>query len=323
MARPLRQISRSGIYHVILRGVNKQRIFEQTEDYEAFYRVMKFVQTHDTQRQRVDTPCFYLYSFCVMDNHVHLLIQPNGYELGRIMTRIQTAYAIYFNNTYERVGHLFQDRFKSEVVEDANYFYTLLHYIHNNPVKAGITRSPEQYPYSSFNELTRFATQKGLTLMGSLCVYPTDGNILGISQKDVCEYLLSETSEPEFKGIIGSLKVLTQSSDSAICRYLRAHLQWQTADEQDKAIVDTLLELTGVANMTEFQRLDRNTMRTALAYVRDSGASTRSISRLTGIAIGVIRYAKICIPTEEELAAKAERELQKKLSRRKHKEEIA
>ena len=162
MARKPREKSISGIYHVCLRGVNKQRIFEWSEDYEAMFRIIEHVQNTDPDGTEADGPNFYLYAYCLMDNHVHLLIQPaNNLELWQVVKRLTVAYAIYFNKHYERVGHLFQDRFKSEPVDDKDYFWQLMLYIHNNPVKGGLCSTPDQYSYSSFRELSGKFAQKG------------------------------------------------------------------------------------------------------------------------------------------------------------------
>lgn len=322
MARQIRKISRSGIYHVILRGVNKQRIFEQTEDYEAMYRILRFVRTTDTHRQPVEQPNYFLYAYCIMDNHIHLLIQPNNQELGQIMKRIMTSYAIHFNTAYERVGHLFQDRFKSEPVEDANYFFTALHYIQNNPVKAGLVQQPAAYQYSSCVELSLTESDKE-----PLCCFPElserlemndeydryvealrqweengnkgprprmrSMNLLGISPEQIRQEAGSAVEQESMSGLFERIKQKVMGSDSTLCQQIRARLEWQTAAEKDQAIVETLLEMTGVSTITEFQRLDKPTMRTALAIVRDSGVGDTKLSRLTGISRGVIQRAHI------------------------------
>ena len=222
MARKPREKSISNIYHVCLRGVNKQRIFEWPEDYEAMYRILNNAQTRDTEGVEVEEPNFFLYAYCLMDNHVHLLIEPsNGLELGQVVRRINGAYAMHFNNHYERVGHLFQDRFKSEPVDDRAYFFELIRYIHNNPVKAGISRTPDRYPHSSFNELTgRKIAQEGQTL---LCKYPVQ-NVFEITRDDVTAFLdtmpqQTKMEEIAQKGLslLCKLKTLKGQSTEEIC----------------------------------------------------------------------------------------------------------
>lgn len=333
MARPLRQKSLSGIYHVTIRGVNKQRIFEQPDDYEALYRILRYVRDTDSRRNPTDEPNFFLYAYCIMDNHIHLLIQPNEADLGRIISRITQTYAMYFNQTYERVGHLFQDRFKSEVVENADYFFTIVRYIHLNPVKACICSSPSQYDHSSYAELVGNDHQHTLCQNHphnhQLCVFPElctqqqmeqeDARmkeamrlwelhphekkpkqksmmLLAISRQDVVDFIETDSFEnerPKETWLIQIFKEYTQENKNAICQYIREKLDWLTPEEKDQAVVSTLLEMTGTHSITEFQQLDKHLMRTALAYLRDAGISKSRLSRLTGIPIGVIRYAKV------------------------------
>jgi len=321
MARRQREVSNSGIYHVMLRGVNKQRIFENPSDYAAMYRILRYVRDIDTKQQNTEEPNYFLYAFCLMDNHVHLLIQPNSVEIGQLMKRIMTAYAQYFNNKYERIGHLFQDRFKSEVVEDDKYFFTLLSYIHNNPVKAGRCQVPKQYPYSSIHEyigevVPGKTTKEGLSLFGSLCYMPTictqkeaereerirkeagsNTNTpymnLWITREEIKAYVLKDEKEPSYRGILENLKAFALTNESSICQYIRNKLNWLTADEKDEQIIATLFELTNTHTITEFQQLDKRTMRSALAIVRDAEVAANKIAHLTGIPIGVIRYAKV------------------------------
>ena len=92
-----------------------------------------------------------MYAYCLMDNHIHLLVNEGNDEIARIMKRINVSYAYYFNKKYQRVGHLFQDRFKSEAIEDDTYLLAAVRYLHNNPVKAGMVNYPGEYKWSSYN----------------------------------------------------------------------------------------------------------------------------------------------------------------------------
>ena len=125
----------------MLRGINHQNIFEDAEDY------YQFINTLDRMRVRNDDeglPCgtnFTLYAYCLMSNHFHLLIREREDNLGMALKRIAGSYVFYYNRKYGRDGHLFKERFKSEPVNDMTYFTTLLRYIHQNPVKAGIVEN--------------------------------------------------------------------------------------------------------------------------------------------------------------------------------------
>src|SRR6266540_25731 len=135
MPRHAREKCESGIYHIILRGINRQSIFHDDEDYQ------RFIETMD----RVKNPNkFELYGYCLMGNHVHILLHEQKDEIATIMKRVGVSYARWYNWKYDRVGHVFQDRYKSEVVEDERYLMSLLQYIHNNPVAAQIVTEPEE-----------------------------------------------------------------------------------------------------------------------------------------------------------------------------------
>lgn len=129
MPRKARIESKSGIYHIMLRGINRQQIFEDDEDFEKFLWVLKDVK----QLSR-----FKLYGYCLMGNHIHLLLKPENEPLELIFRRIGSKYVYWYNLKYQRTGHLFQDRFKSEPVENISGFFVVLRYIHQNPVKAKV-----------------------------------------------------------------------------------------------------------------------------------------------------------------------------------------
>lgn len=93
--------------------------------------------------------CCEIYGYCLMGNHAHLLIKETKENISQIMERIGTRYSWWYNWKYERVGHVFQDRFKSECIEDYSYLLTVIRYIHNNPVKAKIVDKSDQYRWSN------------------------------------------------------------------------------------------------------------------------------------------------------------------------------
>jgi REP element-mobilizing transposase RayT len=93
-----------------------------------------------------------IFAYCLMDNHVHLLLQETKETISMIIQRISSSYVRWYNAKHKRCGHLFQERFKSEVVENDSYFLTVLRYIHQNPIKAKIVRDMAEYRWSSYNE---------------------------------------------------------------------------------------------------------------------------------------------------------------------------
>jgi REP element-mobilizing transposase RayT len=145
MARQAREKSSTGIYHVILKGLDGRNIFLDDADRLMFM---------DKLKKARQAGGFKLYAYCLMDNHVHLLMKEEE-ELGQSIKRITVGYVQLHNNKYGRSGHLFQNRFNSEAVEDDCYLMTVLRYIHRNPLKAGIISKLESYPWSSYPSIIR------------------------------------------------------------------------------------------------------------------------------------------------------------------------
>ncbi len=142
MPRTSRKISDSGIYHIIVRGINKQDIFYDKQDY------MKFLSEVKSTKEKYN---YEIYAYCLMPNHVHMEIMDKDLSLEFIMRTLMVAYASYFNKKYERTGHVFQDRYLSKEVETKEYVLDLQRYIHQNPEKAGIC-GKEEYQWSSYKE---------------------------------------------------------------------------------------------------------------------------------------------------------------------------
>jgi len=141
MPRVARKKSSTGIYHIMLRGANRNKIFLDDEDNE------KFLQTLEECKIVSE---FKLHGYCLMGNHVHLLLEEGKEDLSLIFKRIGARYVFWYNWKYRRSGHLFQDRYKSEAVESDPYFTVVLRYIHQNPKKAGLCKNIGDYRWSSY-----------------------------------------------------------------------------------------------------------------------------------------------------------------------------
>jgi REP element-mobilizing transposase RayT len=143
MARPFRLSGENCLYHITSRGNDHKRIYVIPGNYERFLDYVKQAK----ERYR-----FYLYAYCLMPNHFHLLLETRLPNISKIMQYINSSYTTYYNIRHHRCGHLFQGRFKSLVVDRDNYFLEVSRYIHLNPVRAGIVKDPMAYNWSSFNE---------------------------------------------------------------------------------------------------------------------------------------------------------------------------
>jgi REP element-mobilizing transposase RayT len=140
MARRPRIEIDGGLYHIIARGNNRQLIFGDAEDCRKLLSQL--------EAQKLKLP-FYLYAYCLMPNHIHLLVERRDDQIGRLMHRVLTGYSQYHNRRYQRTGHLFQGRYKSILCQTDQYLTELVRYIHLNPVRAKIVARPHEYDYSS------------------------------------------------------------------------------------------------------------------------------------------------------------------------------
>jgi putative transposase len=143
MPRPYRLQGEGLLYHITSRGDDRKKIFLNEIDY------LKFLEYLKAAKQKFN---FYLYAWCLMGNHYHLLLETTQPNLSRIMQSLNTAYTVYYNVKRKRSGHLFQGRYKSILVDKDNYLLELTRYIHLNPVRAKITDLPEKYRWSSYQE---------------------------------------------------------------------------------------------------------------------------------------------------------------------------
>jgi len=141
MARPYRLQGENYLYHIMSRGDDRKKIFTSPGDYSKFL---------DYTLKGKEKYQFYLYAYCLMVNHYHLLIETRLPNISKVMHYINGSYTIYYNIRHRRCGHLFQGRFKSIVVDKDNYFLELSRYIHLNPVLKGIVKDPREYRWSSY-----------------------------------------------------------------------------------------------------------------------------------------------------------------------------
>jgi len=143
MARPLRIDYPGAIHHVFFRGNRKENIFEDKKDR------IQFLEFLLNAKRRYGVK---VHSYCLMNNHVHLLIEGGSVQIGNFMRLLLTNYVQYFNRRWNHVGYLLQDRYKSILVDKDSYLLTLVKYIHLNPVREGLCKLPEKYIWSSHIE---------------------------------------------------------------------------------------------------------------------------------------------------------------------------
>lgn len=143
MPRGPRFVFQNAFYHVFNRGINKQPIFLSPNDYKFFLKKLHAL------KEKYD---YSLYAMCLMQNHFHLSIQTRKVPISTILSSLTTSFSMYSNRTHGHVGPVFQNRFKSILIENNTYFIALSRYIYLNPVKVGLVSDPLLYPYTSMRE---------------------------------------------------------------------------------------------------------------------------------------------------------------------------
>ncbi|MDG5789389.1 transposase [Evansella sp. AB-P1] len=253
MPRKAREKSSTGIYHVMLRGINKQTIFEDDEDKR------KFLQTLAKCKE---VSGFELYGYCLMDNHIHLLVMEKIEGISTIMMRFSSSYVYWYNKKYDRCGHLFQERFRSESVENAAYFIKVLRYIHQNPLKAGLTKCVWEYEWTSIHE---YVNKETLTdVEGGL-------NYFSSNRKVALEWFVVYMQEKN-EDYCSNIEERVKLTDNQVREFLRGE---------------------GVTSNSMLQQMDRKKRNAILSNLKKlNGVSVRQLSRITGISKSVIDRLK-------------------------------
>ncbi|MCI8411061.1 MAG: transposase [Clostridia bacterium] len=248
MPRSIRKISKTKVYHVILRGIDKQDIFVEEQDYNKFIKEIQ--KTKEKYK-------YELYAYCLMSNHIHMIIYDKNEQLSKIIQSLAISYSLYFNKKYERSGHLFQNRFLSKSVEDRKYLVQVCRYIHQNPFKAKISKTDE-YRWSSYKEyieksnitdtefiLSMFSNNLKTALENFIAFHNIEDENRGI--KDIIEYEMIE----------------------------------KLTDYQVKQYIE---ETLGIDNVTEIKRLDIDIRNEKIKNLKNiKGTSMAQISRVIGI----------------------------------------
>ena len=165
MPRPLRVHVPGGFYHVTLRGNHGQKIFFRP----AHRRILECIV-----REAIARFDARVHAYCWMTNHIHLLIQVGESELSRIMLRIASRYARFVQARLDTTGHLFERRYHAVLVDEDAYLLTLLRYIHQNPLKAGMVNSLTNYPWSSHHAYAGTRRQSWVTTQFALGMLHTE-----------------------------------------------------------------------------------------------------------------------------------------------------
>jgi len=244
MPRQARQQSETGIYHTLQRGINQQDIFQDDEDRCAYLKRLTNYKNECA---------FEIYAYCLMDNHVHLLLKVGAVSISDVMRKISGSYVYWYNWKYNRTGHLFQDRYKSEPVEDEKYLLTVLRYIHQNPVKVGFGIDH----WTSYNDYL--------------------GNGLIADTKPILELFNnnSETARNQF------IKYVNEPSNDTC---LDVSDNKRVTDEEAKEMAKNL----GLSTFPALQQKDKEERDALLRCLKEAGMSVRQLERMSGLGRGII-----------------------------------
>lgn len=248
MGRKQRLEIEGGIYHVIQRGNNKEFVFEDDKDKEYLIDLFRLLSGNGCM----------IYGYVIMGNHYHLILRVHGETLQSAMHRLNLRYSKYFNRRYERSGHVFQGRYMAIPVGDKRYLLSVLRYVHQNPVRAGICRRVDQYRWSSdgyYRENKNEWVETGLVLD----MFSAERNT---ALKRYSEFMAEEeTGDYEKTNGIGEIP--------------EGHaIEKNDGERTDRKSLDDILLATGVSEK-EFQLIKSGSRKRSLtgfklAYVREA-----------------------------------------------------
>ncbi|WP_227394360.1 transposase [Jeotgalibacillus aurantiacus] len=260
MPRKPRKKSSTGMYHVMLRGINYQWIFHDEQDRRKFLEILV--------KGKLDKG-FKLYAWCLMDNHVHLVLEEGELTVSRLIQRIACSYAMYYNWKYQASGPVFYDRFRSETVESIRYLFTVIRYVHQNPVKANLVKRPSEWDWSScksyYGQYDYFSS-----LVNKQEIFHHFSDNPDLSFQKFKEYNEQTTPDECLKQPVLTKNPLTD----------------EQALHEMKHYIGKLPH-TQVKNLPVEQR---NQLIAQLKQIK--GISQRQLSRILGVSVGLIRKAR-------------------------------
>lgn len=242
-----RKVSESGYYHVVTRGTGRQIVFEEDSDRYAFLR---------TVRKVFGDAGLLLIAWCLMSNHVHLVVFDEKQQLSMAMRNVLSAYARRFNARGAHTGHVFQQPFSSSPIEDDAYMLAAVRYVHDNPAKAGICAA-EDYPWSSYHEY--------------------------VGTPEFAETALVL----EMLGGVEGFKEFSSRVPPALSLCPQMHGRFT----EDELLVNARYVLGGI-DPSEVKTLQKTQRNELLGRLRSAGFSIRQIERLTGVGRNIIARVK-------------------------------
>lgn len=250
---PKRKKSKSNIYHVVARGTGKQIIFEDENDKHFLHALLN---------KHLHMYSVVIYAWCFMDNHIHILLRGEIESVSKSLKLAFELYAMTFNKKYKRSGHLFQEAFKSEPIDNDSHFLSALRYIHQNPIKANLSRTC-CFSWSSFNE------------------YCGSGKLPSLCDKHFAIEL--------FGGLEEFLRFHKTVSPNGVCIDIQEPYERNKTrgmrDEEALSLAKSIIGASGIETIKSWPRAERNA---GIVSLCNAGLTYRQLERLTGISRGII-----------------------------------
>jgi putative transposase len=298
------------LQHVMARGIEGRDIFRDAKDKQAFLKRLSDLVTKGNVQ---------LLAWCLMPNHFHLLLRTHGMSLATMMRRLMTGYAVWHNRRHDRKGHLFQNRYKSIVVEEDPYFLELVRYIHLNPVRSNIVESISQLdrdPYAGHGVLMgnrKFKGQDVEWVLGSF------GRRLGPARKRYREFIEAGLHQGTREDLRGGGLIRSAGGREQLA--LRTRDEWEKGDERilgsgefvmgllksqppiqrikRKSVTQILEEVckknevqpTQILSRSRARKVSRARREFFLRAQEESGESMAALARLCGLAHTSVREA--------------------------------
>lgn len=253
MPKEKRYQSKTKVYHVMSRALNKQMLFDDEHDFLVYLNILS------QAKKEYDVK---IYAYCLMTNHVHLLLFDLKNNISKFMNKINSRYAMYYNKKNGRTGVVFNERFKSEAIEDKSYLITCIRYIHQNPVKSLMCKRTYDYKFSSIHAYRCSKAQSNYLLL-------VDVNDI-YKMFDKKEFLIFNETDNRDKCM------------DILCNKLN-----------DEEVTKILYDLLKIKNKKEYLKLEEPIIAVNVIKLIDMGIPLMQLSRVTGFCYSKIQRLRI------------------------------
>ena len=273
MARKQRYHISGAFYHVMLRGNDGQSIFFCDADR---CRMCLFIQ------EGVEKYEHRIHAFCLMGNHIHLLIQVGNTPLSKLIHNLSFRYSQFINRRYKKIGHLFQGRFKAILIQEKAYFLRLLRYIHMNPIRAHLVKELEEYPWSSHKAYLGRMEFVWLTITHGLSKFDDSLDAARLKYRN---YVLKQESEDSLKELRqGFTDGQILGDDNFLENIRNAQNERSSIKISVQMILDALCQVYDVDQMTLASPLRSDHLSlirgAAALFARQKGISLEELSKV-------------------------------------------